>query len=127
MRFVREADLQSVPPDEDKFTTGVWQTEALPAVAMSARPPIPLPTVPHTFGLGSLGDRKRLVSMRGLTRPDASRCHPAKALGYDPQRNSRLGFESPRQLSDISRKTPGPGSSEGRAADQTTLAAAGLL
>jgi quercetin dioxygenase-like cupin family protein len=32
MRFVQEADLQSMPPDENKFTTGVWQTEALPAV-----------------------------------------------------------------------------------------------
>jgi quercetin dioxygenase-like cupin family protein len=32
MRFVQEADLQSVPPHEDKFTTGVWQTEALPAI-----------------------------------------------------------------------------------------------
>jgi quercetin dioxygenase-like cupin family protein len=32
MRFVEEADLQSTPPDKNKFTTGVWQTEALPAV-----------------------------------------------------------------------------------------------
>jgi hypothetical protein len=34
-------------------------------------------------------DRRRLVSMRGLTRPDARRCHPAKALRYQPPRNRR--------------------------------------
>jgi hypothetical protein len=34
---------------------------------------------PHFRARRSLGDRKRLVFMRGLTRPDARRCHPAKA------------------------------------------------
>lgn len=34
------------------------------------------------------------MSMWGLTRPDTRRCHSAKALRYDPQRNSRLGVES---------------------------------
>jgi hypothetical protein len=41
-----------------------------------------------------LGDRRRLVSMRGLTRPDAGRCHPGEALRHHPQRNSRSGVES---------------------------------
>jgi quercetin dioxygenase-like cupin family protein len=32
MRFVRETDLQSAAPDPEKFTAGVWQTEALSAL-----------------------------------------------------------------------------------------------
>jgi quercetin dioxygenase-like cupin family protein len=33
MRFVHEADLESFAPDESKFTAGVWQAEALPAIS----------------------------------------------------------------------------------------------
>jgi hypothetical protein len=46
---------------------------------------------PHFPAQRSLDDRRQWVSLRGLTRPDARRCHPAKALRYQPQRNSRLG------------------------------------
>jgi hypothetical protein len=48
---------------------------------------------PHFRARRSLGDRKRSVSMLCLTRPDARRRHPAKALRYNPQRNSGLGAE----------------------------------
>jgi len=32
MKFVVEGDLQSVAPDTNKFSAGVWQTEALSAI-----------------------------------------------------------------------------------------------
>ena len=50
---------------------------------------------PHFRARRSLDDRRRWVSMRGLTRPDARRCHPAKARRYQPRRNSRLGVRVP--------------------------------
>jgi hypothetical protein len=50
---------------------------------------------PHFRARRSLDDRRRWVSMRGLTRPDARRCHPTTALRYQPQRNSRLGVRVP--------------------------------
>jgi hypothetical protein len=50
---------------------------------------------PHFRARRSVDDRRRRVSMRGLTRPDAIGCHPTKAVRYDPQRNSRLGVRVP--------------------------------
>jgi hypothetical protein len=48
-------------------------------------------TPTHTFGLGDRWVIKQLVSIRGLTRLDAKRCHLARALRYDPRGNCRLG------------------------------------
>jgi hypothetical protein len=50
---------------------------------------------PHFPAQRSLDDRRQWVSLRSLTRPDARRCHPATALRYQPQRNSRLGAPVP--------------------------------
>ena len=52
----------------------------------------------------SQSDRTRWVSIGGFTRPDARRCHPAKALRYRSQRNSGLGIPSPAPNALIKRR-----------------------
>ena len=53
---------------------------------------------PHFRPRRSLSDRRGSVFILGLTRRTPDDGIRARALPCNPQRNSRLGFESPRQL-----------------------------